>query len=798
MKIMAPAGSLESMNAAIRAGADEVYMGISGFGARRFARNFSVQEYCDAVGEAHRFGTAVNVTLNTILAQEEFEELHESLEMLYAAGTDAVIIQDLGFADFLKTHFPAWPRHASTQLSIAGPEEARWAEEQGFSRLVLARELSLEEIQDVRDAVSAELEIFASGALCIACSGKCFLSSFIGGRSGNRGMCTQPCRQKYRWMGTGKSFSVNRSGGKPGFNPKGSGGLEQAEGFLFSSCDQWQEFPEILRLFAMGVEVIKLEGRMKSPEYVFTAVRYYREMIDTLKAASPKKIEQALKMAESAKRNLEPHPEIEKLFNRGYSKGYFYAHDPDFINADFSASWGVKAGEIRKGAIQLKQPLRHGDGVVFLDRNLQKIDGLNVSKIILEKSGEAVSEAPRGAFVSLGVPVPKQAVFLFKTFDFELNRQLGTEMKLQRRRNPIRARLCAKVGEPLELTLSAEILGRNFSASACSSEVLEESKKFPCTRESLLTGLDRFGETPFFLDEPRTRIEFAPTVFVPKSVLNQVRQEAASALEREIVEGLRRNPISIQREALLGWTPKEEEAESVPSPIFTAAVSTLEQARVCWEMGIQKIYRLEPPVHFGKEVRSADDFPFEALAGSLFDAVEYSQCGKNFAIDWMFHAANPGTLRFLRREFPLGETIFLSPELSEETVRKLAGEGLRDANLPRLGLVIYGFLYGMFTRKTLFDFPVVHLQNQDGRPICVTRNADSENPLERTGSRVYYGNRMDISLLLAQNPVPGLAELRLDFTLETPEEVRQILENVLSRGWNQAKPFSYGYEKGIF
>ena len=144
MKIMAPAGSLESMNAAIRAGADEVYMGIAGFGARRFAKNFSVQEYCDAVGEAHRFGTAVNVTLNTIMAEEEFEALGESLEMLYAAGTDAVIVQDPGFAAFLKKYFPDWPRHASTQLSIANPEEARWAEAQGFSRLVLARELDLD------------------------------------------------------------------------------------------------------------------------------------------------------------------------------------------------------------------------------------------------------------------------------------------------------------------------------------------------------------------------------------------------------------------------------------------------------------------------------------------------------------------------------------------------------------------------------------------------------------------------------------------------------------------------------
>ena len=398
MKIMAPSGNIDCMNAAIRAGADEVYMGISGFGARRFAKNFSVQEYCDAVGEAHRHGTAVNVTLNTIMAQEEFDALDESLDLLYAAGVDAVIVQDLGFADYLRVHYPDWPRHASTQLSIASPKEAVWAQEQGFRRLVLARELSLEEIAAIRKAVSVELEVFASGALCLACSGKCFLSSFIGGRSGNRGMCTQPCRQKYKRLDAPK--------GREGTGPT------KREGFLLSSADQWQEFPEIARLFAMGVDVIKLEGRMKSPEYVFEAVRYYREMIDTLRDASPQRLENVLEKIEKAPVQTRPHPGIERLFNRGYSKGYFYEHDPDFLNTAFSASWGVKAGEIQKRRIRLTVPLRNGDGVVFLDRNLQKIDGLNVSRIVLEKTGEIVPQAPRGAEVSLGVPVPPGAAFL--------------------------------------------------------------------------------------------------------------------------------------------------------------------------------------------------------------------------------------------------------------------------------------------------------------------------------------------------------------------------------------------------
>lgn len=776
MKIMAPSGNLECMNAAVRAGADEVYMGISGFGARRFAKNFSVQEYCDAVGEAHRYGTAVNITLNTIMAEEEVDSLHESLEMLYVTGVDAVIVQDLGFADFLKTHFPDWSRHASTQLSIATPTEAKWAESHGFSRLVLARELSLDEISAIRHAVSAELEVFASGALCIACSGKCFLSSFIGGRSGNRGMCTQPCRQRYQVVG----------------NPKNTG-------FFLSSRDQWQEFPEIAQLYALGVEVIKLEGRMKSPEYVFEAVRYYREMIDTLKNASESRFQQVLERIQNTPIQKNPHPGIERLFNRGYSKGYLYENDPDFINTAFSASWGVPCGEIKKRKIRLTQSLRNGDGIVFLDADLQKIGGTNVSRIVRKKDGEVVTSASQGEEIDLNVEIPAQAAFLYKTYDYELNRQLANDMKLTRRRTPLRIRAVAQCGRPLELDFSVDIVGKTFCAHGVSEEPLEPSKnqKNQMTQIAFLDALDRFGETPFILDRNQAEIVCDADVFIPKSLLNQLRQNTAQDLENQIIMGLQRTPIKLKTET---ETPKfisPNEKNTQIKPIFSAAVMTEEQACACREAGIQKIYRLEPPVHFGETLRPESPTQLERLAGSLFDAVIWAQEGKNFALDWTFHVANPRTIQFLHHVFPTVETFFLSPELSEKTVRKLVSLA-NSRNMPRLGLVIYGFLYGMYTRKTLFQEPLTKLVNQDGRPVWVSRNSDSENPTEITGSRVYYGNRMDISAQIAENPISGIAELRLDFTLEPPEEVQKIAKNILARGWNQAQGFSYGYEKGIF
>ena len=265
MKIMAPAGDRERLTAALQAGADEVYMGVAGFGARRFAKNFTAEEYCEAIDFAHRFNVSVHLTFNTVLSDAEFDVAYPDLKRLYEAGLDEVIVQDLGVASWLREVFPDLPQCASTQLSPGNVYELEWFEKQGFKRAVLARELSLDEIQSIRARTKIELEVFASGALCLGCSGKCYLSSFIGGRSGNRGMCAQPCRQYYKAQPLGRVESDAES-----------------YGYFLSLKDQLQGSKEIERLLKIGVDSIKIEGRMKSPGYVYEVVRYYRDLVDAL------------------------------------------------------------------------------------------------------------------------------------------------------------------------------------------------------------------------------------------------------------------------------------------------------------------------------------------------------------------------------------------------------------------------------------------------------------------------------------------------------------------------------------
>ena len=235
MKIVAPAGSFEKMDAAIKAGANEVYFGLKGFGARRNNKNFGIQEILDGIDYAHSRGVKTLLTLNTLMKDIEIETTLYNLSRIYEHGIDAVIVQDLGFLNFLSKNFPELTLHGSTQMTVANHVEANFLKNLGLSRVVLARELSFEEIKKIRENTDIELEVFVSGSLCIAYSGNCYISSFIGGRSGNRGLCAYTCRKKF----------------------KDEAGEEK---YFLSPNDQLFEKDEIEKLRSIGIDAIKVEG----------------------------------------------------------------------------------------------------------------------------------------------------------------------------------------------------------------------------------------------------------------------------------------------------------------------------------------------------------------------------------------------------------------------------------------------------------------------------------------------------------------------------------------------------------
>lgn len=301
VELLAPAGSYESMKAAFAAGADAVYIGGSRFGARAYADNLEEERMCQAIDYAHIHGRRLYMTVNTLFKERELKELYRYLEPYYRRGLDGVIVQDLGAMAFMGESFPGLPLHASTQMTIVGPEGARKLKEMGASRIVTARELSLEEIRQIKSQVDIEIESFVHGALCYCYSGQCLMSSLIGGRSGNRGRCAQPCRLPYTVPDRYRAGDNKRPDKQYILNLKDLCTLDI--------------LPQIIEA---GVCSLKIEGRMKSPRYTAGVVSIYRRYVD--------------RYLDQGGRDWQVDPADKRLlldlFDRGgFTEGYYAQHN---------------------------------------------------------------------------------------------------------------------------------------------------------------------------------------------------------------------------------------------------------------------------------------------------------------------------------------------------------------------------------------------------------------------------------------------------------------------------------------
>ena len=261
-ELLAPVGDFECLKAAVQNGANAVYLGASSFSARAKATNFAGDELKEAIKYAKLRNVSVHLALNTLIKNDEFNEAIELAVNAYNAGVDAIIIQDLGLASYLRKNYPEIPLHGSTQMTVHNLEGVKQLEKLGFTRVVLSRELSIDEIKYIRENTNIELEVFIHGALCISYSGQCLLSSMIGGRSGNRGLCAQPCRLPYELIeeNTEKTLSLDK-------------------GYLMSPRDNFgmEYLPELIK---MGIDSFKIEGRMKTPTYVGVVTKHYRKYMD--------------------------------------------------------------------------------------------------------------------------------------------------------------------------------------------------------------------------------------------------------------------------------------------------------------------------------------------------------------------------------------------------------------------------------------------------------------------------------------------------------------------------------------
>lgn len=720
MKIVAPAGNMERFYAAVKAGAQEIYMGLKGFGARRNAENFTLEEYKEALDYAHKRGVKIFLTLNTIMMEKEMEFLYPNLKVLYEHGLDAVIVQDLGYFKYMKENFPDMEYHGSTQMTVGNHYEAEYLRKLGFTRVVLPREMTFEEIKKIRENTSIELEIFVSGALCICYSGNCYMSSFIGSRSGNRGMCAQPCRKKYE----------NSTGEK---------------GYLLSPKDQLLGFDEIKKLKEIGIESIKVEGRMKDPNYVFETISYYRDLIDGIKAQE----------------------KSSELFNRGYSKGYFYGNDNYIMNKDYSYNLGKNLGLLSGKELKLKSRVVLGDGIIYLSKDFEKLGGGYINKIEL-KSGDMGRKSAEANEVIVLKDVPRGSKYVFKSYSKEVNDDAQSRMKKEEQRLIISGKFVGHIGEKPILELVAKNnLGIDIIVKVVGEKEIERASKKALTSEELREKISEMGDTTFILGDFVADIDEG--IFMPLSVLKSLRRECVEKLEKLLVESYRRKTGN--RYSLPIEEEKTREIELV------AIVSNLTQENAVKKFGIEKIYKRG--IDIAKEGSLNEHDLNSKLASNIYQILENNN--EKVMANWNLNITNRYSVEALAQTGKV-ESVIISPELSFEKIKEIGKTSIKKAILG------YSRLKGMYIELPLFDKEKETLKNEEGDIFTAIKN-DVGN------TEIYLEKPLNIL-----NDIKKLNELMIDevvleFTTETKEEVEKVLEDMKNRtGFYKA----YNYERGVY
>ena len=515
-ELLAPAGDRECLRAAVENGADAVYFGLNcGFNARARATNIVPGELAEVISFLHHRGVKGFVTLNTLAFSDELPELESLVQHIARSNVDAVLVQDLGLARLVRAICPELAIHASTQMTLSSAECIQVAEELGIERVVLPRELSIREIAKLRKSTRVELEAFVHGALCVAYSGQCLTSESLGGRSANRGQCAQACRLPYDLICDGEDVDLGD------------------QKYLLSPQDlaAYDLTPDLI---AAGVCSFKIEGRLKTPEYVANITRHYRQAIDAAVRGKPVEL------------TRDEVREMELSFSRGFSPGWLNGDDHKMLVPGLSSSKrGVLLGEITqfKGArieVRLAGPVARGDGIVFDgDRAAKAEQGGRVYGIYIRGRSE---EAATGGLVelefqrdSLDFNQLHVGQRLWKTDDPQLTTRLR---KTFTGPDPLRKRsvvfdVRAVVGAPLVITARLkefQAAGRDIVVRVESSDHLPVARKHPITRDFLQEQLSRLGNTVYELTQLDAEISGDP--MIPLSVLSKLRQQLVAELDR--------------------------------------------------------------------------------------------------------------------------------------------------------------------------------------------------------------------------------------------------------------------------
>lgn len=658
-ELLAPAGDMECLKWAIEGGCDAVYLGGNHFGARAYSKNFSDDELVLAIKYAHRYGVKVYLTCNTLIYDEEVDDFIKFVRFAHQNGVDAVLIQDLGMYDLIHQKFPDLEIHASTQMHIHNVEGALVAKKLGFKRIVLARETDIDTIKEIKEKTGLDVEVFVHGSLCVSYSGQCLFSSLVGGRSGNRGACAGSCRLPYELVGKDNTV-LNNDKKYP---------LSMKDLCAVSS---------IGKLIDIGVNSFKIEGRMKSKEYVYLVTKLYRKAIDSY--------------IENHKVVIDYNilDKLKKVFNRKYTLGFLNnVSNSDVINGSQPNNVGVKIGRVVKltktnALIKLEDELHINDGLRI--KGPEGEIGTIVNDFYLQ--GNLVKEAKAGMVISLPI-WKKPNVFdeVFLTSSKYISDWIAKDIENNPRKVMLTGSIILHKNEEIVFKVSDGI-----NDIVLKGAVVAEAKNRPLTKDSIIEKITKLGGTVYKFRKLDCNLD--DDVFVPLTVLNELRRGAIDIL-------------NAKRENIESKIIEKEYHREVP--IFKKENATnicvFKDDDVDKSTKYQNIYSYQENTRYLRVLPNViNEYPND-LDLSLKPILVGEIGGLNLPnihTDYSLNVVNSYTVAFLHS---LGvKKITLSYEMTRSQIKNLIDKYQeRYGNTPNVEVIVYGYIKIMTLKYNLFE-----------------------------------------------------------------------------------------------
>ncbi len=721
-ELLAPVGSMDCLKQAIHNGADAVYLGCKNFGARKFAPNFTNEEIVDAIKLCHLYNVKIYATMNTLIKDEEVKEFLNQIEFLHKNNIDAVIVQDFGMICLLREKYPNLEIHASTQANTSSFETAKLFYDLGVKRVVFSRELSLEEIEEID--VPIEKEVFVHGALCICYSGCCLMSSMIGSRSGNRGECAGSCRLPYSLECDNKIINENK--------------------YLLST-KELNTAAYFKHLLNSDVVSFKIEGRMKSPEYVGFITKFYRDLIDN-----------------DGNIDIESYNDkLKTIFNREFTKGHlFNCTVAELMNIKTPNHIGLEIGKVievtkNKIKIKLKHPLNQQDGIRFLNAKT----GFIVNYIYDEK-GQMINSATDICYVDNKVGLTMKDT-VTKTQDYKL---LTTLKNYSDKKIPITIKAKCLLNHPLEIIVSD---GKNNVI--VTGDSVEKSITMPITEEKIKHQLTKLGQTPFICEN--VTIEFDKNIFISIKEINELRRNAVSKLMK-----LREN----EKKPVIINQPIFKPLSKPQSLGLSASVMNEEQLKACLLENISRIYVSDEELY--KKYHNLNNIYYKlprCLKNITNNLKERNICSEYFDFskanllgDYGLNVYNSYSVYYLTK---LGlNQINISVELTDSEINKMIKNYQKLFNCyPNIEVLAYGRVENMIIKDNILGIKS-HIYNYN---LIDIKKRKFPVFFDKINTHIlnYKIRELDLSNITER------VSLRFDFYDETAIEVRNIIQSYISK-----------------